>query len=62
MWERLKSIKGGNFTIFLQKMLEVHESVTLLTLPHYRALERRLRTVYATVSMCQKSANETIFK
>ncbi|XP_050526802.1 glycosaminoglycan xylosylkinase [Daktulosphaira vitifoliae] len=62
MWNRLKSIKGGNFTIFLQKMLDIHESVSLLTLPHYRALERRLRTVYATVSMCKKSANDTIFK
>ncbi|XP_050438564.1 glycosaminoglycan xylosylkinase isoform X2 [Adelges cooleyi] len=62
LWERLKSIKGGSFTHILQKMLDIHESVSLLTLPQYHALERRLRIVYATVTMCQKTFNETVFK
>uniref|UniRef100_A0A2S2QHM9 Glycosaminoglycan xylosylkinase n=1 Tax=Sipha flava TaxID=143950 RepID=A0A2S2QHM9_9HEMI len=61
-WERLKSIKGGTFTNVLQNMLVVHETISLITLPHYNALERRLKLVYATVTMCQNQSNESIFK
>lgn len=61
-WERLKSLRGGTFTTILQNMLAVHETISLLTLPHYHALERRLKIIYATVVMCQKMSNESIFK
>lgn len=61
-WERLKSIKGGIFTKILQDMLDVHESISIITLPHYTALERRLKIIYAVVMMCQQKFNESIFK
>jgi len=61
-WERLKSIKGGTFTSILQTMLDIHETLSLLTLPHYQALERRLKIIYATVVMCQRKSDKSILK
>lgn len=61
-WERLKSIKGGTFTSILQTMLDIHETLSLLTLPHYHALERRLKIIYATVVMCQRKSDKSILK
>lgn len=56
------SIKGGKFTEILQNMLDIHESMSLITLPHYYALERRMKIIFATVVMCQKKSSESIFK
>jgi glycosaminoglycan xylosylkinase len=61
-WQRLKSIKGGTFTNILQSMLDIHETLSLLTLPHYHALERRLKIIYATVVMCQRKSDKSILK
>lgn len=61
-WERLKSIKGGTFVELLQNMLDIHESITLITLPHYNALQRRIKIVYATVVTCQNKSVDSIFK
>ncbi|VVC33924.1 FAM20, C-terminal [Cinara cedri] len=61
-WDRLKTLKGGKFTEILQNMLDVHETISLITLPHYYALERRMKIIYASVVMCQKKSNESIFK
>lgn len=61
-WERLKAIKGGTFTKILQEMLDIHESMNIITVPHYHALERRLKIVYTVATMCQKKSNESILK
>lgn len=50
------------FTKILQDMLDVHESISIITLPHYIALDRRLKIIYAIVVMCQKKLNRSIFK
>lgn len=43
-------------------MLDVHESISIITLPHYTALERRLKLIYTVIVMCQQRFNESIFK
>lgn len=56
------SIKGGTFTKTLQDMLDVHETISMITRPHYAALERRMKLIYATVAACQNKSDESIFK
>lgn len=50
-WKHLKMLAGGSLTETI-KLLSSFQGNVLATEDHYRAVERRLLKVYATVQYC----------
>lgn len=51
-WERLQIFSGGTLTELIDALTKRDLLYPLLTPEHYKALERRLLTVYAVAEMC----------
>ncbi|CAB3256431.1 unnamed protein product [Arctia plantaginis] len=61
-WQTLESVSGGSLTETI-KLLSSFHGEQLATEDHYRAIERRLLKVYATVQYCiEKLGSAKVFK
>lgn len=51
MWQALLSLAGGALSKYMRLMPDIQN---VLTEPHLRAMEHRLRLVFATVEFCKE--------